>query len=162
MATELEAAKKEYPNSTPAGKKLLEKIFGKPAFLPSVQEQVNSFEAAYPIFKKIKTKDPLWLLLQNRKVAELSVVEKLMIVTEAIRHILNWSADYTNSDQKKWFPVHIQKGSGFVFSDTFCAFTYTHTDCGSRFALPTDELARHFGSHKNFMPLWNELLIIKK
>lgn len=158
MATELETAQKSYPTATAATKKVLEEIFGKEPFVPKITNAVKTFEGAYPIFKKLKTKDPLWLLLQKRKVSELSVVERLMIIAEVLRN--GWEADYEDDNQKKWFPVHIRKGSGFVFSGTVCDYTLAITDCGSRFALSTTEDAEYFG--KQFIKEWNELLIIKK
>lgn len=160
MATQLEAAQERYPKASTATKKVLEEIFGKEQFIPKIQNTIDSFEKAYPVFKKMKTKDPFWLLLQKRKVTELSVIEQLMIIAEVLRN--GWEADYGNSNQQKWFPIHVQKGSGFVFSSTAYDFTHTYTGCGARLALPTDELANHFGSHKNFLPLWNQLLTIKK
>lgn len=158
MATQLEAAQKRYPKATPATKKVLEEIFGKEPFIPKV-EQSTKFEDYHTIFKKMKFKDKFWLILQKRKATELTSCDMLMIIAEVLRN--GWKADYSNSEQKKWFPYHqwSESASGFVFSFTAYAYTHAFTVCGSRFALPDDKTAEFFG--KNFLPLWNDLQTIK-
>lgn len=54
-------------------------------------------------------------------------------------------ADYKNWQQQKWFPIHINDGSGFRFSATLYTHSYTRTGLGS-WPLPSDEAAEHVGT----------------
>lgn len=159
METELQTAKDRYSKATAATKKVLEEIFGKEKFLPKIETTVKTFEAAYPIFKKMKFKDKDFLILQKRKATELTSSDKLMICCAVWCAALNFKADYTDDNQEKHFPIFHNNGSGFVFSAANYVCTVTYTYCGSRFALPTSEDAEKFG--RTFLSLWNDFLTIK-
>lgn len=71
MPTTEEKAKAEYRTATPAAKKVLETIFGAELFAGKIQDRVNSFETAYPIFMKRKFKDASFNILQKRAVKDM-------------------------------------------------------------------------------------------
>ncbi len=122
-------------------------------------ELAKTFEAAHPVFLKKKFKDKDFLILQKRKVDELTTADKLMISSEVWRSALKFKVNYKDGNQEKWFPVFRHTGSGFVFSHSLYVYTYTRTYCGSRFALPDSDTAADFG--RTFLPLWNDFLTIK-
>ena len=122
-------------------------------------KKLNTFEAAYPVFKKLELKDKFFLILQKRKLTDLTSADKLMICAEVWRQALKFKVDYTNRNQEKWFPIFWNDGSGFVFSNAAYDYSDTLTACGSRFALPSDDVAEDFG--KTFLSLWNDFLTIK-
>ena len=71
---------------------------------------------------------------------------RMEIIVEAICKIENWVADMTNLGQPKYYPwMWVKKsnknGSGFVLTHTDCDNARTGAGLGSRFALPTPELA---------------------
>lgn len=55
-----------------------------------------------------------------------------------------WQPNWSNSDQKKWYPWFEYTPSGFVVHDTFFNYSYTDTRVGSRLCFPTQEMARAF------------------
>lgn len=159
MATQLAAAKKEYPNSTDEGKKLLEKIFGKENFETEDWKKLTKFEHTYPIFKKLKVKDPDLLILQKRKPAELTSSDRLQISSFVLQQQTGFKPNYDNSNQEKWWPWFTKTASGWVFSYSADAWTGTLTNVGSRLCQMNDEVVTHFG--KNFTDDWNNYLTIK-
>jgi len=66
---------------------------------------------------------------------------KLMVIYKAINN--SWRPDWSDDDQKKWFPWFgfLSSGSGFSFSDSgyFC----THATVGSRLCTDSSEKARY-------------------
>ena len=85
--------------------------------------------------------------------------KKLKVITKALNEN-NWTPDFTNDNQKKWYPYFKVSSSGFGFSvaSYFCAFT--DTSCGSRLCVSTQEKADYFG--RQFESLWEQFLMITK
>lgn len=138
---ELQKAKSAYIEADPNQKKMLEKIFGKKVFELSLMDRIKTFKDAYQIFKAKKFTDELNLILQKRKESELSTLDKLLIIAEALRG--DWIADYDNSEIKKWLFWVEKTSSGWVFGDT-CYGAGTDTAVGPRFAQETPEMAKYF------------------
>ena len=159
MQTALQKAKEAYQNASPEARAIYDALFGKDKFVIKTNRP-QTFEAAFPIFKKLKFKDKDWLILQRRAVKDLTSSERIQICAEVWRNILQWKADYDDENQKKWFPWFTkQTNSGFVFSHTLCEGRHSGTSGGARLALPTSEIAAEFG--KTFLPEFNNFLIIK-
>ncbi len=57
-----------------------------------------------------------------------------------------WTPDFNNSSQKKYYPFPRFDGSGFVVVDADCGWTLAHSDAvvGSRLCFPTAEMALEF------------------
>lgn len=137
-------------------KKVLEELLGKEnLLLGKITDQVKTFDEAYDIFMEYDFTDELYRVLQVREKKELTCIDKLIIVARVLQE--DWRPDYSNGDQRKWFPYFEYKKSGFGFSDTYYDFTLTYARCGSRLCLPTSELAEYFG--KQFLSLFNEFLL---
>ncbi len=136
-------AVKEYNNGGTEEKALLEKLFGKKAFMP-VMERIKSFEDACED-QGIKPEDVL--PYQGKITMEQEAINayiKLRVIAKSLQE--DWTADWSNSNQKKWRVWFEYKAVvGFVVIGTDCVYTYAGTYSGSRLCLPTSELARYFG-----------------
>lgn len=66
-----------------------------------------------------------------------------------------WIADWTNSDQYKYYPYFTQSGSGLSYDD--CVYRGTDTSVGSRLCTDTAEKAEYIG--RQFIDLYNKLYI---
>ncbi len=156
------AAKVLYPTAPADLKAMLEKHFSKKVLTDSIMDRIKSFSDAYPAFMKMKFKDALYIALQKRKAADLTAIDRLMIIAEVLRE--NWNPDWSNGDQKKYFAYFEYKktSSGLGFSYHVCDRWLTATRVGSRLCFPTAELATYFGSNKEFLKLHNEYLLINR
>ena len=148
MKTAQEIAVEQYPTADKREKALLEKLFGKQIFAPDIIKQAHSFETACKIsgtnpevFKQI----PLALSkikgikFSKATLAEIQAREEVAHFIEVVNQ--GWVANPKDGNQQTWYPVFISNGSGFVLSDTAYVNAGTYADLGSRFALPTPELA---------------------
>jgi hypothetical protein len=80
-----------------------------------------------------------------------------------IAKVLNegWEPNWNDGNERKWWPwFKWSAGSGFDFSYSGYLCDHSHATVGSRFCLKSEELANYFG--KQFLPIHNDLLIIKK
>ena len=129
-----------------------------------VSKLSKTFEAAHKIFLTLQFKDPMYRILQQRKVSEMTAYDKLMIWYRVLQVQLEFEPDYSNRNQEKWFAVfyYADAKTGFVLSDsgTFCVITYAAV-C-SRLCLPTDEAITWASKHKPLLKLHNEYLLIQQ
>ena len=66
------------------------------------------------------------------------------LIAKAIRG--DWEPDYTDFNQKKWFPYfYLSAGSGFGFSGSTYGCGDAGTTVGSRLCFPMEEQSDHFG-----------------
>ena len=64
---------------------------------------------------------------------------KLMIIFLAINN--GWRPDWSNSNQKKYYPWYWVLSSGLGFSRSYCGYDGTYTFVGSRLCTDTSEKA---------------------
>lgn len=57
-----------------------------------------------------------------------------------------WRPDWSDSNQKKWYPWFEYKNGGFVVAGTDYYYDYTCTDVGSRLCFPTSEMVKEFAN----------------
>ena len=87
-----------------------------------------------------------------------------VVVYKKLKHIIkvvngpDFIVDWTNNNQKKWYPYFKVVPSGFGFSGSCYDCTCTFTDVSSRLCLESDEKATHVGTQ--FTNLY-ELFILK-
>lgn len=81
---------------------------------------------------------------------------KLIIIAQALNE--KWVADWSDWDQYKYYPWFQVKKTGFGFSDTYCVWSTTLTNGGSRLCFRTEELAEYAG--KTFTKLYESYLIM--
>jgi len=85
-------------------------------------------------------------------------------ILNVVADVLNedWIADYTNSDQYKYYPYFVVKAdaarpSGFGLSCSDCADWCTITNCGVRLSYKDRETAKFAG--QNFLHLYEDLYL---
>ena len=66
---------------------------------------------------------------------------KLMVIFKAINH--DWTADWSNTTQKKWFPWFWVHPSGVSFSRSGTYYDYECTSVGSRLCCESDEKCQY-------------------
>ncbi len=67
------------------------------------------------------------------------------VVAEAINE--DWKADWSDDNQKKYFPWFYNSGGGFVFGDAYCHDSDADAGCASRLCFQDRERAAYFGTH---------------
>ena len=68
---------------------------------------------------------------------------KLFIIFKAINN--GWVADFTNSNQGKYYPYLWVLSSGFGFDDSLCRYGHTGASVGSRLCTFSSEAAIYIG-----------------
>lgn len=126
----------------------------------SVMDRINSFEDAVE-----ETKDNpevIELLADLKNTTNTASQGIIMIRIIVIAFCEGWKADYSDSNQEKWFPYFQYKTAtsgrpaGFVYSNSNYDFVIAYACLGSRFAFPTSEHAECVG--KKFENLFNKFL----
>jgi hypothetical protein len=77
---------------------------------------------------------------------------QLEIIARALNG--NWTPDWSNEDQNKYYPWFAFQGGRFVFGGV--SYDYTCSDLGSRLCFRTRELAEYAG--KTFINLYEKML----
>lgn len=106
-------------------------------------------------------------ILPDRMSRGMLALLKLQVITEAVNNddpkIPEWKADYSDSNQRKWFPWYVGgsadgSGSGFRFDYSVSCWSLTSTRIGARLALKDE--ARSDFMNKHYSDLYKELLLI--
>ena len=80
---------------------------------------------------------------------------KLIKIAEALNE--GWKPDWKNWDELKYYPwFRMDTPSGFGFSYSFCAYSFTASIVGSRLCFKSRELAEYAG--KQFEAIYNDYL----
>lgn len=80
---------------------------------------------------------------------------KIKTIAKALNE--GWVPDWSNSNQKKWFPWFDLSSGGFVFDATYCANSCAAAGNASRLCLKSDELATYAG--KQFLHLYKIFIL---
>lgn len=110
---------------------------------PDLVPEILTYEEAC----KLTNRDPK---------ADRDNLQKIIVVIEAYcQECKKWKADYDDTDQLRWFPVHRKTSSGLVFSCTLCEnwISYSFAFVCAPFVLPNDDCAKFVGIH--FLPLYS-------
>lgn len=144
-----------YSGSTDTGKKYLEEKFGKDMFTVDLKAIIKTFKDGL-LYKGVAEDDVLPEVPSYMKAHEKSIhaFAKLVFLAEIFRS--GWVADFTNHDQKKYYPWFINNsGSGLSFR--VYGYVDSHTRVASRLCFPNSDIAIHFG--KQFINEYNDFLI---
>lgn len=77
---------------------------------------------------------------------------QLEIITRALNE--GWTPDWSDENQKKWYPWFDFLGGRFVFHHVHC--NYTYSGLGSRLCYKDEKTAEYAG--KTFMDLYKKML----
>jgi hypothetical protein len=80
---------------------------------------------------------------------------KAVVITEAIND--GWVADYSNSNQRKWFPVFYMSPSGFVFLLADYRYSGAYAGGTSRLCFETEAAAIFAG--KTFTEIYQGIVL---
>jgi hypothetical protein len=146
-------ARKLYATATTEFKEMLNDTFGSEYFNQPITERVKSFEDACDVLgissvlPDVSTM-PEW----NRKRAIADY--KRVVITRALNE--DWQPDYSNRDDRKFYPWFIYNSASGGFSLDGVGCDYADTIVGARLVFKTEALARYFGN--NFQQLHNDYL----
>ncbi len=92
----------------------------------------------------------------------LVALNELFTIAQAWNKEDNFTPDFSNRNQTKWFPwfVYSNANAGFVCARTFNTATFASAYFGSRLCFKTSDRARQFG--EQFIDLWNDVLLFRQ
>ncbi len=92
----------------------------------------------------------------------LVALNELFTIAQAWNKEDNFTPDFSNRNQTKWFPwfVYSNANAGFVCARTFNTATFASAYIGSRLCFKTSDRARQFG--EQFIDLWNDVLLFRQ
>lgn len=92
----------------------------------------------------------------------LVALNELFTIAQAWNKEDNFTPDFSNRNQTKWFPwfVYSNANAGFVFAYSDYAATNAYAHFGSRLCFKTSDRARQFG--EQFIDLWNDVLLFRQ
>lgn len=149
-------ARKIFAESSPEFKQTLIDTFGADYFNQKITDRIKTFEDALKEVGDVSG-NMIILLAYNGTDKDLIASQafaKLTIIARALNQ--GWRPDFSDSNQKKWYPWFKYNGSGFGFSHTVYDCTFTYTYSGSRLCFATEELAEYAGTQ--FIQIYNDLL----
>ncbi len=128
-----------------------EYLGGKPNDDFTVAANILSANDVNKLVKEVNPKHIKALIAYNR----------LCTIAQAWNKADDFTPDFSNRDQTKWFPwfVYSDDAAGFVFAFTILTATSANANFGSRLCFKTRERAMQFG--KQFIDLWNDILLFR-
>ncbi|HEY5591553.1 MAG TPA: hypothetical protein VIK55_11110 [Paludibacter sp.] len=78
-----------------------------------------------------------------------------VIITKAL--VGDWKADWTDSNQYKYYPWFRMSSGGFVFVNTDCENSLAIAGYTSRLCFPTEEMAEYAG--KQFTEVYSQIIL---
>lgn len=121
-------------------------------------DDLQTFEACCK-FLGISTDLPDVSKISKRHSGYIQASYMLAIINEAWNKVDQFTPDYSNLNQRKWYPYFVHKPSAFAFDLSLCASEYSSTGSGSRLCFKSEERAGQFG--KQFIDLYNTILLFK-
>jgi len=83
-------------------------------------------------------------------------LKKLVHVYKAINKLNNWTPDFTDSNQKKWYP-YFKVSSGIACSHTRYDYDFTYSTVGVRLCTYSENVAIYIG--KTFTTEYEDFLL---
>jgi hypothetical protein len=150
---------------------ILSREFGKEVFIletvssvfyeKGVNERIDSFDKACEYLGEKNRDDNCHCAEGNRHYKAIKSMFKLITIAEAWNKADNFTPDFSDTSQYKYFPwfaySHADAGFACATADGAASLSYTHI--GSRLCFKTYERAEQFGNQ--FIDLWNDFLLIK-
>lgn len=121
-------------------------------------EDLQTFEACCK-FLGISTDLPDISRISQKHGGYIKASYMLVVINEAWNKVDQFTPDYGNSNQRKWYACFIYEGSAFAFHLSNCRDSIAHSGGGSRLCFKSEERAAQFG--KQFIDLYNTVLLFK-
>lgn len=149
-----EQAKELYQEVSPKFKEILESNFGKGTFLKNFQDTVKTYEDACAIIGE-KPIDEENLLSSGLDKSDIAFMKLKAIYKAANKMNRNWKADFSDSNQHKYYPYFVWRSSGFRYYGTcYTIYTCTYSNVGSQLCCGNSDDAEYIG--KQFEDLYND------
>jgi len=146
-------ARKLFPVASAEMKAILISTFGAEFFSGKITDRIKTYEDACADTGETPVDE------KQMKAAGFTQDEidyrKIKTVTKAL--VGYWKADWSNSDQQKWYPFFRLSCAGFVFGDAGYIFSDARAGSASRLCFPNDELATYAG--KQFTELYKSFIL---
>lgn len=142
-------ARKIYPSAAPELKAILEDSYGKPFFSGKITDRIKTFEDACR-----ETGDDPRLFVEGTK--DEIAYKKLKVITAALNQ--EWTPDWNNLNQPKWYPWFYMDAPGFRFYASYCTFTSARAGAGSRLRFASEELSNY--AAKQFLHLYQDYMTV--
>ena len=132
-----------------------EYLGGKPNKQFTVSQKIATMNTVPTLDKVTRLVDAL----NPAHLEALIALNELFTIAQAWNAIDDFTPDYSDRSQAKWFPwfVYDPDRAGFVCASTGNAPSYTCASIGSRLCFKTANRARQFGNQ--FIDLWNKVLL---
>ena len=147
LTIDKETATKLYPDAPAWFQEEIKEKFGKKDFIKDWSD-IKTYEDAVE-FRPVDEDDIIYPTDRPHIVD----YKQLCHIKKAING--DWQADYTNEDQRKWFPVFRSAGSGFDFSGSYSCCDGRGSDVGSRLVFESQAKSDYAG--KIFIKQYNNL-----
>lgn len=147
-------ARQLYPTASPELKEILENTFGIEALSMKITDRVKSYQDACRETGETPIDENA---LRAVGVPDDEIVYKMLkTITRALNQ--KWRANYSDGNQKKWYPYFdTLSSSGFAFDDTNCYDSGPVAGLASRLCFESDELATYAGNQ--FLDLYKRLIL---
>lgn len=99
--------------------------------------------------------------LNPKHVKAIIAFNRLCTIAQAWNKEDDFTPDFSNRNQEKWFPwfVYSNDAAGFVCAFSYSTATSAAAAIGSRLCFKTPTRARQFG--EQFIDLWNQVLLFR-
>lgn len=123
--------------------------------MKTIIEKVKSYESACEVLGIDPKELPIVDNLPEKDRKSIVAYYKLSIITRALNE--GWEPNWKDYSERKWWNFfYIDSASGFVYSNTHCAYMYT--DIGARLCFKNSDLAAY--ARKEFHELYIDFLYI--
>jgi hypothetical protein len=143
------AALKAFNKADDNGKALLKSLFGEQVSLQKITDRITSYEEACSILD-INPEASIPLGFDQHVIAYC----KLVVIAKALNE--DWTPDWNNEDEYKYYPWFYLDKPGFRFHDSNYYFTFSYV--GSRLCFKTRELANY--AAQQFHDLYKDLFTL--
>ena len=135
-----ETAQKIYPKSSDWFKEVLVETFGEKTFKPKNFRDIKTFN---DVCLENGTTEQFFNEQFNNLGLDIDTInyEKMKLVVKTINQ--GWVPDWSNTNQRKWYPWFDISPSGAGFSDSGYRYAAAHTGVGSRLCFETEEKCKY-------------------
>ena len=135
-------------------KEILKETFGPKTFSENILDRINSFDDVLAEASKEDLDHYHRKINQDDTTPDELAYQQLKLICKVAWEGVN--VDYTNMNQKKWYPWFKKLSSGLGFVDSAYVYDSTHAGVGSRLCFPSKESSDKFS--QLFIDIYNKWL----